>query len=210
METSFSLTFFRLWATEAREWVRMLLPVLGKKEWKRECDIKFCVKKQRILYYAYLSALFSSSIILQSIYHSINFFLLGTIYEFVLRRGVGPWREDLSKWDWSTLIIWYVLADSLYESYSWSLENTSILSVKRIEFVSLRIQGAYGFLSTFSTLNLSRSPRSNAGKISGGSTLGKGTHSFKLKIWFWLFTGILGKKFESLFLLGKTYYFLNN
>ena len=45
------------------------------------------------------------------------------------------------------------------------------------------------------------------GKISGGYTLGKGMQSFT-SYFASIFNLILGMKFESLFLLGNTYYFL--
>ena len=57
-------------------------------------------------------------------------------------------------------------------------EKFYIFYVNFIEFSSLKIQGASGFLSMFLGCKQSNKLSSNLGFISGGYTLGKGIESF--------------------------------
>lgn len=88
-----------------------------------------------------------------------------------------------------------------------SLEYFYIFPVNVMIFSCFVIHGASGFLSIASIEKLHRSWSSNVGNISGGSTFGNGTHGFTKT--FFLPPGmdksINGRKFDSLFLFGKTY-----
>lgn len=74
---------------------------------------------------------------------------------------------------------------------------------------SLQIQGASGFRYILSTLNYFSSWESKLGKISGGSTFGKGMQSLLHTLLLLMAKETSSRKLESLFLLGNTSIFVN-